>query len=239
MASTWIVIILAAVAASTLAAVAGTGGGIILLPLLVSVFGVRDAVPMYAIVQFAGNVCRVVVNRASIDFVVVRWFALGAIPCAVMGAWLFSRMPDTGLMKLLGVFLIVSALARRGSSWLQSGFNPRWFASIGGLFALISAIVGSAGPFLAPFYLCYGLTRSGFIGTEALGTAFMHVAKLASYQSLGTINPGLWSKGLILSPAMLMGTLLGKRLIDRIPAQTFVQMMDVLVLCFGLWFVFK
>lgn len=238
MVSTWILIIIAAVAASTLAAVAGTGGGIILLPMLVSAFGVRDAVPMYAIVQFVGNVCRVVVNRASIDFVVVRWFAVGAIPCAVMGAWLFYRMPDTGLMKLLGLFLIVSAVARRGCSWLQSGFNPRWFAPIGGLFALISAVVGSAGPFLAPFYLCYGLTRCSFIGTEALGTAFMHVAKLASYQSLGAISPSLWLKGMFLSPAMLMGTLLGKQLVDRIPAQTFVRMIDLLVLCFGFWFLF-
>lgn len=235
----WILIIVSALAASTVAAIAGTGGGIILLPVLVSVFGVRDAVPMYAVVQFAGNVSRVSVNRAAIDFQVVRWFALGAVPFAIAGAWLFARMPDTDLLRFLGVFLILSAAARRLSTSLQSGFDVRWFAPIGGVFAVLSAIAGSAGPFLAPFYLCYGLTKAAFIGTEALGTAFMHIAKLATYQNLGTINGRIWWTGLALSPVMFVGTAFGKRLMDRIPAHTFVLMLDLLVVGFGFWFLFK
>jgi uncharacterized membrane protein YfcA len=124
----WILIIIAALAASTLAAIAGTGGGIILLPVMVGVFGVRDAVPMYAVVQFVGNLSRVIMNRAAIDYQVVRWFVLGAVPFAITGAWLFARMPDNGLLRFLGVFLILSAATRRLSTLLQSGFDVRWFA---------------------------------------------------------------------------------------------------------------
>lgn len=235
----WPLIIIAAFAASTLAAIAGTGGGIILLPVLVSVFGVRDAVPLYAVVQFVGNLSRVTVNRAAIDVQVVRWFVLGAVPFAITGAWLFAQMPDAGVLRFLGVFLILSVAARRLSTVLQSGFDVRWFAPIGGVFAVISAIAGSAGPFLAPFYLCYGLTKAAFIGTEALGTSFMHIAKLATYQKLGTISGQVWFTGLALSPVMFVGTALGKRLMDRIPADTFVWMLDFLVAGFGLWFLLK
>jgi uncharacterized membrane protein YfcA len=41
----------AALAASMIASIAGTGGGIIRLPVLVAVFGVHDAVPMYTLAR--------------------------------------------------------------------------------------------------------------------------------------------------------------------------------------------
>jgi len=87
----------AAFASSTVAAIAGTGGGIILLPVLGMVFGVRNAVPIYAVAQLIGNLSRVGFNRTQIDAKVVRWFAIGAIPFAVFGAWVFTRIPDSGL----------------------------------------------------------------------------------------------------------------------------------------------
>ena len=45
--------------ASTLAAVAGFRGAAILLPLLVAVFGVRDAIPILTVAQLFGNLSRV------------------------------------------------------------------------------------------------------------------------------------------------------------------------------------
>lgn len=46
------------------------------------------------------------------------------------------------------------------------------------------ALVGNAGPFLAPFYLSYRLVKGAFIVTEALGTAVMHIMKLGTYHEL-------------------------------------------------------
>ena len=164
---------------------------------------------------------------------------MGAVPFAIFGAWLFTRMPDTGLLKLLGGFLILSTVARRLYPALQSGFKAWWFAPVGGVFATISAIVGSAGPFLAPFYLSYGLTKGAFIGTEALGTALMHVAKLSAYQSLGAINSTMWASGLLLGPVMITGSWAGMRVMDRISTQTFAVMIDSGLVGFGIWFLLK
>lgn len=219
-----------------MAAVAGTGGGIILLPVLVSVFGVRDAVPMYAVASLIGNLSRVHFNRPLLDFRVFGWFIAGAVPFAVLGGWLFTRIPDPGLLRLLGAFLLLSVIARRVHPALRRGFQAFWFAPIGGVFAVVSAIVGSAGPFLAPFFLSYGLTKGAFIGTEALGTAVMHISKLSTYQGLGVMSSATWLGGLVLGPVMVLGSYAGKRILDRIPTRAFLVLVELVIAGFGLWF---
>lgn len=222
--------------AAMLASVAGTGGGIILLPVLVSAFGVREAVPLYTLVLFSGNLSRVGLNWRLIDLKVVGWFVLGAVPAALLGSWLFTRMPDNGLLRLLGVFLIGTVVWRYLRRNDRSGFPASRFALLGAVFSMISAIVGSAGPFLAPFYLAHGLVKGAFIGTEALGTAAMHITKLAAYQSLGAMNTSLWLKGLILAPLMIAGSLIGKRIMERLPATIFIRLVEFIILGFGFWF---
>lgn len=236
---TWLILVAAAFAASTVAAIAGTGGGVILLPVLVAVFGVREAVPIYAVAQLVGNLSRVGFNRALIDFRVVGWFVLGALPCAVIGAWLFTRLPDAGLLRILGLFLVASVVVRRRYPRLLNGFRAWWFAPVGGVFSCISGLVGSAGPFLAPFYLSYGLTKGAFIGTEALGTVTMHVAKLWTYRSLGAMDLGMWGAGLLLGPVMIAGSYVGKRILDRMSVRGFLLLVEAAIAGFGLWFLIR
>lgn len=235
----WPLLIATAFAAATMAGIAGTGGGIILLPVLVSVFGVREAVPMYAVASLIGNLSRVHFNLPLLDLKVFCWFTVGAVPLAVLGAWLFTRIPDPGLVRLLGAFLLVSVIARRVHPVLRRGFPAPWFTPIGGVFAVVSAIVGSAGPFLAPFYLSYGLTKGAFIGTEALGTAVMHIAKLSTYQGLGVMSSATWLVGLVLGPVMVLGSYAGNRILDRIPTRVFLLIIEAALAGFGLWFLLR
>jgi uncharacterized protein len=235
----WLFILIAALTASIVAGIAGTGGGIILLPVLVTAFGVRDAVPMYTVAQLIGNLSRVGFNWRLIRFPVVLWFAIGAVPFAILGAWLFVKLPDTGLFKILGGFLISSVIWRHWHGRSSTGFNVRWFAPIGAVFSLVSAIVGSAGPFLAPFYLTYGLVKGAFIGSEALGTAIMHTTKLTSYQSLGVISPATWTKGIIVGSIMILGSFIGKNILEKFTIQTFMKIIEFVLIGFGLWFLIK
>lgn len=235
----WLFIFCAALTASVVAAIAGTGGGIILLPVLVSVFGVREAVPMFAVAQLIGNFSRVALNWRLIKLRVVFRFCLGAIPFSILGAWLFTQLPNGKLLNLLGAFLIFSVLWRYWHRRAMDSFNPRWFTPIGAVFSLISALVGSAGPFLAPFYLAYGLVKGAFIGTEALGTAAMHLVKLASYQELGAISPVAWLNGVMVGPVMILGSLFGKRILDQLSIRIFTIMIEAAIIGFGLWFLIK
>ncbi len=99
--------------AATVAGVTGFGGAAILLPVLVAVFGVRDAIPILTVAQLIGNGSRVWFNRQEVAWPVVGWFGLGAVPFALLGGWLFASAPLPVLTRLAGLFLLVMVVWRR------------------------------------------------------------------------------------------------------------------------------
>ncbi|MGH7830024.1 MAG: sulfite exporter TauE/SafE family protein [Candidatus Binatia bacterium] len=157
--------------ASTLAAVAGFGGAAVLLPILVLVFGVRDAIPILTVAQLIGNLSRVCLNRRELDLPVVGWFALGGVPSALIGGFLFASAPLPVLTRLLGIFLIAVVVYRHISKGSTLRLPLRSFAVVGAVFSFLSALLGSVGPIMIPFFLAYGLVKGALIGTEALATA--------------------------------------------------------------------
>jgi hypothetical protein len=226
----------AALAASTLAAVAGFGGAAILLPVLVALFGPRDAIPILTIAQLVGNGSRVVINRDAVDRRIVGWFALGGIPAALIGGFLFAAAPLDALTRLIGAFLLASVAWRHIRPRPSGALGPRTFTVIGAFFAFASALVGSIGPLMAPFFLAAGLVKSAYIGTEAAATVVMHVAKLVAYGTAALLTAATVGIGLVMAPAMIVGSLIGKRIVDRLPERVFVAIIEVVLVVTGLVF---
>ncbi len=232
----WLLLGGAALVASTLAAVAGFGGAAVLLTPLVAVFGVRDAIPILTVAQLIGNGSRVWFNRREVAVPVVGWFALGAVPLALVGGVLFAAAPLGALERLVGAFLLLMVVWRhipRARGWRP---GVRAFAAIGAGFSFLSALVGSVGPLMAPFFLAYGLVKGAYIGTEALATVVMHVTKLAAYQGTSVLTPRAIGIGLALGPIMIAGSYVGKRILDRLPERVFVVIIEVVLVGAGLWF---
>lgn len=229
----------AALVASTLAAVTGFGGAAVLLPVLVLAFGVRDAVPILTVAQLVGNGSRVWFNRRELDYRVVGWFALGGVPLALLGGVLFSRAPLPALTRLLGLFLLLVVAWRR----LRPGvrFKPplRAFTFIGAGASFLSALLGSVGPLMAPFFLAYGLVKGAYIGTEALSTVVMHVTKLVAYRSTAVLPASSIAAGLAIGPIMVVGSWLGKRIVDRLPEKIFVVLIEAVMTLAGFLFLVR
>jgi uncharacterized membrane protein YfcA len=225
--------------AATLAAVTGFGGAAVLLPMLVLVFGVREAIPILTVAQLIGNGSRVWFNRHELDLKVVAWFALGGVPMAILGGMLFAHAPLAPLTRVLGMFLILIVVWRhipRGTMWrppLQS------FAAIGAVSSFLSALLGSVGPLMAPFFLAYGLVKGAYIGTEALSTVVMHVSKLIAYKQSAILPLHALLAGLALGPLMVGGSLVGKKIVDRISERVFTIIIELTLLAAGIGFLWK
>jgi len=234
-------VIIAAVAllASTLAAVTGFGGAAVLLPVLVIAFGVRDAVPILTVAQLIGNGSRVWFNRQDLDLHVVGWFSLGGVPLALIGGVLFARAPLGGLTRLLGLFLLLIVLWRHLRPPSTARLPLRAFALVGAGGSFLSALLGSVGPLMAPFFLAYGLVKGAYIGTEALATVVMHVTKLVAYRDAAVLPRSSIVAGLSIAPLMIGGSWIGKRIVDRLPAQVFVILIELTMTAAGLLFLIR
>jgi uncharacterized membrane protein YfcA len=222
--------------AALLAAVTGFGGAAVLLPMLVFVFGVREAIPILTVAQLIGNGSRVWFNRHELDSRVVAWFALGGVPMALVGGFLFAHAPLAALNRVLGAFLILIVVLRHRPK--LSGFKPplKSFALIGAVSSFLSALLGSVGPLMAPFFLAYGLLKGAYIGTEALSTVVMHLAKLIAYRESAVLPLHAIASGLALGPIMVAGSFAGKRVVDRLPERVFVVFIDITLLAAGVLF---
>jgi len=228
-----------ALLASTLAAVTGFGGAAVLLPVLVIAFGVRDAVPILTVAQLIGNASRAWFNRRELDYRVVGWFALGGVPLALVGGLLFARAPLGSLTRLLGLFLLLIVAWRRLGPRTTVRPTLRSFALIGAAGSFLSALLGSVGPLMAPFFLSYGLVKSAYIGTEALSTVVMHVVKLAAYRGAAVLPMDSILTGLAIGPLMIAGSWTGKRIVDRLPEHVFVLVIELTMTAAGLLFLIR
>lgn len=222
--------------ASTLAAVTGFGGAAVLLPVLVAAFGVRDAIPILTVAQLIGNGSRVWFNRKELDLRVVGWFALGGIPLAFVGGLLFASAPLGALTRILGAFLLFVVAWRHLRPGPPRRIPLRAFAPLGAVSSFLSALLGSVGPLMAPFFLAYGLVKGAYIGTEALSTVVMHVTKLVAYGSTSLLTATSVATGLALGPIMIVGSFTGKRIVDRIPEHVFVAIIEGVLIVAGLMF---
>jgi uncharacterized membrane protein YfcA len=235
----WILIGAAALAASTLAAVTGFGGAAVLLPVLVLVFGAREAIPILTVAQLIGNGSRVWFNRRELDWRVVAWFALGGVPMALVGGFLFAKAPLAFLTRLLGGFLIAVVVWRHARPKRPKPFPVAAFAGIGGGASFLSALLGSVGPVMAPFFLAYGLVKGAYIGTEALSTVVMHVTKLIAYGESAVLSGWDVVIGLAMGPIMILGSYVGKRIVDRLPEKVFVALIEAVLMVAGVGFLIR
>jgi uncharacterized membrane protein YfcA len=233
------IVLLTSYVAATVAAVAGFGGAAILLPVLVAIFGVREAIPILTVAQLVGNASRVWFNRHELDWRVVGWFALGGVPMALLGGFLFAKEPLSALTRVLGVFLVAIVIWRHARPGIGRRPPLPSFAAIGAGASFLSALLGSVGPLMAPFFLAYGLVKNAYIGTEAMATVTMHVAKLVAYRSSSVLPMHAVIVGLLLGPVMVLGSFTGKKIVQRLSEKVFIAIIEVTLIVAGALFIWK
>jgi len=235
---TVVLVVVATFATAALSAVAGFGGATLLLPVFIAVFGARDAVAILTVAQLASNASRVWFNREKVDRRLVGVFGAGAVPAAILGSLLFATAPAPALTRVIGAFLLLLVLWRR----LRPGairLGDRGFAAVGAASGFGSALVGSVGPMVAPFFLARGLVGGAYIGTEAAAAVVMHLTKLVVFGAAAVLTLGSALTGLALAPAAAAGAWLGKRVVDRLPAAVFLVVVEAGLVAAGLLLLVK
>jgi hypothetical protein len=225
--------------AGTISGVTGFGGAAILLPMLIGILGTRDAVISLTLGQILGNAGRLGFNYQDCDRDVIRWFSIGAVPLATLGALLFTQAPLKWLTPGLGLALIGLVVARR-SSWAETVRpNQTGWIGIGAILGFISSILGTAGPLASPFFLQYGLVKNAYIGTEAATALIGHLTKLAVYLIMSLVVPKIVLVGLIIGAGLLVGAYIGKAIVERLPKEAFIVLVEVMLCIAGLRLLFS
>ncbi len=227
-------LLMAAFFAALLSGAAGFGGALLLLPMLVATVGVEQAVPLLTIAQFIGNLSRAGLGWRQIHWAPVGWFLLGALPLSLVGALLFVQLPKEWVMRAIGAaILLFVALKVAGVIKLRGG---RGLLLVGGaLVGLLSGLVGSAGPLGATVFLSLGLPPVAYVASEAVTALAMHGVKTLIYQQFIPLDARFWMLAALLGVAMILGTWLAKRIIERLPRTLFQNLVTLLLVAIALY----
>src|SRR4029434_4392547 len=153
--------------AGTVSGIVGTGATVILLPVLVIVFGPREAVPIMAIVALMSNFAKITSWWREIDWKACGAYALGGIPAAALVARTLLVLPENTVEVALGLFFLAMVPGRR---WLASRnltIGLGGLAVAGAIIGFLTGIVVSTGPLSVPTFAAYGLLQGALIATEA------------------------------------------------------------------------
>ena len=220
----------------SLSGVAGFGGGVIVLPVLVWVFGPEVAVPVVALFQLMGTTTRVWLARDHLNWKVVAWFAAGSTPFAILGSFLFIAADTDLLIRGMGGGMIVLVLLTQ-LPWSRNIRMALWgFLPLGGASGFLAAVMGIPGPFAPVFYLAYGLKPREYMATFSLGMLLIQVPKLAVYSTGALLTPLVVGLGLSLGVIAIAGACFGSTLLRRVPEKVFAVGINALVAGFGVLF---
>ena len=219
----------------------GMGGGALMTPVLVLVFGVSpsaaissDVVASLVLKPIGGGVHA---RRGTVNWRLVRWLSVGSVPGAFLGAYIIDRVAHEGLEDtirlVLGAVLLVAAgailakmfvQAHRGTAPSDDMMDPALvrpaitvaIGAIGGLIVGMTS-VGSGSLMIVMLMLLYPMLSS----RETIGTDLVQAVPLVGAAALGHLLFGNVQFGLTASvllgaiPGVYAGAHVSSRVGDR------------------------
>jgi len=226
----------AALLAGAIAAVTGFGIGSLLTPVLGATVGTKLAVAAIAIPHFVGTAQRFWILRRHVDRRVVMGFgfmsALGGLAGALLHTWASSR----ALSVIFGVLLILAGVSEL-TGWIRRvrwGRRAAWVA--GALSGALGGLVGNQGGIRSASMLGFDVPKESFVATATAIGLFVDCARLPVYLvTQGREILGLWHLLLIATAGVVVGTVIGTRLLVRLPQHAFRRVVAVLLLLLGIY----
>jgi len=230
------VFILAVLSGGT-ASVAGFGIGSLLTPLLAATFGTATAVAAVAIPHAAATALRCWRLRANIDWSVLRGFGLLSAAGGLVGALLYTRFSNDALTLTLGLLLLSTALATLVD--LPSRVRVTRIVGVLGLLSgFFGGLAGNQGGLRAAAMLSLSLSPVRYVATATATAMLVDIVRTPIYVwRAGGVLTTLVLPLSVATAGVLIGTVLGERILLGLSIRQFRYAIAVLIGLLGLWLV--
>jgi len=243
-------IVLGSAVIGLLVGMTGAGGGALMTPMLILLFGVTPSTAissdLVAAVVMRPIGAAVHFRRGTVNGRLVGWMVLGSVPMAFLGAYLLhlmgnSKSAQTNIDRVLGVALLVGASAMvlryvldRRSGQKRVGLvehvDPRPLATVaigmlGGVVVGLTSVGSGSLMIVLLLFLYPAIGASQLVGTDLTQAVPLTLAAALGALAFGHVEFGVTVSLVIGSvPAVFVGSLVSSSAPDRFvrPAITFV-----------------
>ncbi len=196
------------------------GLGVIIVTLMALVFGSKASTGILMPMMITADIFAVVYYHRHTQWYFLKKLLPMMAVGVLLGVWWGNDISEAIFKQVMAVFILLTVVIM---IWMDRtktfGIPKHWaFASSMGLLSGITSMIGNlAGSFASIYFLAMRLPKNEFIGTAAWLFFIINVFKLPFHVLVWkTVNTETLMLNLILSPAILIGFLLGIRLVKLI-----------------------
>lgn len=228
------------VVAAAIASVTGFGIGSLITPVLSLSVGTKLAVAVVSIPHFVATALRFWMLRGHVDKKVLLGFGLMSTLGGLAGALLHARFPTPALTLIFGAILIFAGFmgASRLSERMRFHGVGAWIA--GGLSGMLGGLVGNQGGIRSAALLGFKISKVAFVATATAIGLIVDISRMPVYfwsETQGILSSRNWI--LITTVGVVIGTVLGAKLLRRLPERSFRQVVSMLILALGVFMTYR
>jgi uncharacterized protein len=190
-------------------------------------------VPVLAVAGVIINSGRFWFYRRSLERRTFLVVLAAALPCLVLGAWIYSVLDARTLGVVLGLVIIASVPLRRILKRHAIVIGTPGLALGGGVFGLASGVATGTGVILISLLLGSGLAGPAVLATDALITIALDFSKALLFGRFDLLDRQHFFAGVVIGFASIPGSALGAWLVERMHARLHVLFMEGLILFGG------
>lgn len=205
---------------SLITASLGIGGGVLLLAVMATTVPVAALIPLHGLVQLGSNGNRAVMTRRHIDWKMLIYFSLGALPGALLASLVVVQLPLVVIQYAVAGFILFLVW---GSKPQVREMSPLGRMLAGAVTTLVAMFVGATGPLVAAFVHRNGYSKMQITATFASCMTFQNILKAVVFTAVG-FQFFAWL-GLISAMVLsgFIGTWAGLKILSKIPPERFLR----------------
>lgn len=223
--TTFYIVVVGSFLAALCNAAFSAGGAMIILAVTSTVLPVSAIVPIHSTLLIGSTSSRAAFFWRNIDWQIAAPFLAGSIVAVAIGARIYVELPETIIATAISVVMLI-AIWLPEVSWRPRVKHP--WAIVGFIHSLFSTLFAYGALFHAVI-LHTGLNKRQIVGTMAACLTGMSIFKITGYISNGFDYTPYLQIIVFSVAAALVGTWVGKLVIDRISEALFRTVFRVLV----------
>lgn len=228
------VFIVLSIIAEILGTVGGFGSSVFFVPMASYFMDFQTVLGITALFHLSSNITKLGFFRKGFDKALMLYLGIPAVLFVSLGALLSKYANPKWLTLFLGVFLVVFGLLFIIHKTLKVDATKKNAFLGGSLSGLFAGILGTGGAIRGATMTAFNLSKEKFIATSAIIDLGIDLSRSIIY----TYNGYIQKKDLYLIPILIgvsiVGTYLGKKVLDKITQDQFKRFVLFLLVGIGL-----
>lgn len=228
------IFILLSILAEVLGTVGGFGSSVFFVPMASYFMDFQTVLGITALFHLSSNITKIGFFRKGFDKTLMLYLGIPAVLFVSIGAFLSKYANPKYLTLILGVFLVAFGLLFIINKTLKVKASKQNAFIGGSLSGLFAGLLGTGGAIRGATMTAFNLNKEKFIATSAIIDLGIDLSRSIIY----TYNGYVHKHDLYLIPILIVvsivGTYLGKKVLDQITQEQFKRFVLFLLVGIGL-----